>query len=431
MAAQEQEHLESINSTPLVPPDSVPGNDSSAGTAAVQGEAASPTRKRLRGLGRWSARVILATLLLLGFFLSVVPLGRATARAAILIPGLLSASQPAPLVVAGEEISHTSTTLYAENGLVFVDIYAPTAAPALVPGSREAVVMIPGVGDNRTDPQLINLSESLARAGIVAVNMTTPALINFNLEPADTDAIVKTVLFAAHLPGVNPNQVGIVGFSGGSVMACRAAADPRIRDQVAFITLFGTLFNAANVLRDFGQRAVTVDGQTQPFHPYPTAIKVMATIVAGTLPPEEGTKLLDALAPGGKPLQNPEQELPSPGAAAAYHLLAGDDPTHADANIAALSPALKDLLTQLSPSAFLDQMHAPIYLLHDHNDPAIPSVESRDFAAALAQRGHPHDFVEFGIFHHTEITNGFGLGPLLADGGQLYRILIKVASAGA
>jgi hypothetical protein len=58
-------------------------------------------------------------------------------------------------------------------------------------------------------------------------------------------------------------------------------------------------------------------------------------------------------------------------------------------------------------------------------------VESRDFAAALTQMGHTHDFVEFGIFHHTEITNGFGLGPLLADGSQLYRILTKVASAGS
>jgi dienelactone hydrolase len=394
-------------------------------------QAAPAIRKRKRGLGKWAARVALFMVLLLGFFLSVMPLGRAMTRAAILIPGLLSTSQPAPLVVAGEEISHTSTTIPAQNGPVFLDIYAPTSAPPPVPGSRGAVVMIPGVGDNRTDPQLINLSESLARTGIVVVNMTTPALIRYNLMPADTDAIVQAFLYAAHLPGVNPAQVGIVGFSGGSVMACRAAADPRIRDQVAFITLFGSLFNAANVLRDFGQRAVTVDGQTEPFHPYPTAMKVMANIIASTLPPAEGTTFVNALAPGGTPLQHPEQELPSPGAAAAYHLLAGDDPANVEANIAALSPAVKDLLTALSPSAFLDQIHAPVYLLHDHNDPVIPAVESRDFAAALAQKGHPHDFVEFGIFHHTEITNGFGLGPLLADGSQLYRVLTKVALVGS
>jgi dienelactone hydrolase len=430
MAAQEQQNTETAVSAP---PESagLQAAASPVAPATVPGNKAPPTRKRKRGIGQWAARVTLAALLLLGFFLSAVPLGRAITRAAILIPGLLSVSEPTPLVVAGEEISHTSTTIYAQNGPVFLDVYAPTSAPPPVPGSREAVVMIPGVGDNRTDPQLINLSESLARAGIVAVNMTTPALIGFNLTPADTDAIVQAFLYAARLPGVNPAHVGIVGFSGGSVMACRAAADPRIRDQVAFITLFGTLFNATNVLRYFGQRAVTVDGQTQPFHPYATAMKVMSTIIAGTLPPAEGTKLLNALAPDGKPLQNPEQELPSPGAAAAYHLLAGDDPAHADANIAALSPAMKDLLTALSPSTFLDQIHTTVYLLHDHNDPAIPSVESRDFAAALAQKGHPHDFVEFGIFHHTEITNGFGLGPLLADGSQLYRILTKVALAGS
>jgi hypothetical protein len=34
-----------------------------------------------------------------------------------------------------------------------------------------------------------------------------------------------------------------------------------------------------------------------------------------------------------------------------------------------------------------------------------------------------------GIFHHTEITPGFGLGPLLGDGSKLYRILTGVLSA--
>jgi dienelactone hydrolase len=419
MAEQEQKGNESVSIIP---------HSARHKSQTARGAGGSPARG---GAARWSARLLLATALLLGLFLSVVPLGRALTRAAILIPGLLSASEPAPLVISGEAIAHTSTTIYAQRGPVFLDIYTPTNAPALVPGTREAVVLIPGVGDNRTDPQLINLDESLARAGIVAVNMTTPALIGFNLAPDDTDSVVQAFLAASQLPGVNPAHVGILGFSGGSVMACRAAADPRIRDQVAFITLFGTLFTAANVLRDVGQRAVTVNGQTQPFHPYATAIKVLSTIVAGTLPPAEGTRLLNALAPGGKPPAHPEQDLPSPGAAAAYHLLAGDDPTHAEANIAALSPALQALLTALSPSAFLDQIHTPIYLLHDHNDPAIPAQESRDFAAALTEMGHPHDFVEFGIFHHTEITNGFGLGPLLTDGSQLYRILTKVAAAGS
>ncbi|HEU5368607.1 MAG TPA: hypothetical protein VFU69_09090, partial [Ktedonobacterales bacterium] len=204
------------------------------GVAVISREAAKRFRRK-RQWGKWPPRVLLALLFLLGFFLSVAPVGRALMRGAILLPGLLSATQSAPLLLAGEPIAHTQTIITAQTGPVFIDVYAPTDAPPPIPGKREAVVMIPGVGDNRTDQQLINLSESLARAGVVVVNMTTPDLINFDLLPSVEDAVVQAFKFAARQPGVDARSIGIVGFSGGSVLACLAAADARIRDQVAFI----------------------------------------------------------------------------------------------------------------------------------------------------------------------------------------------------
>jgi len=134
--------------------------------------------------GLWTGRVLLALGFLLGFCFSVLPAGRAAVRDAVLLPAFLSASEPPPLQIAGEPIRHTSQTISASNGQVFIDIYAPSAAPPPLSGSREAIVDIPGAGDNRTDPQLINFSESMARAGIVVVNLTTPALINLDLTPA-------------------------------------------------------------------------------------------------------------------------------------------------------------------------------------------------------------------------------------------------------
>ncbi len=422
-AAPEPEDASLASETGDAPPES----------AALQSTAAdhAPPKKtrRRRQPGKWIARVLLGLLALLGLFLSVIPAGRALVRGAILLPALLSATQPAPLALAGEPISHTQQTITSQTGQVFLDIYAPTTAPPPIPGVREAVVMIPGVGDNRSDPQLINLSESLARVGIVVVNLTDPILISFNLAPADSDSVVRTLQFAAHLPGVDPRRVGIVGFSGGSVLACLAAADPRIREQVAFIALFGTLYNATQVMRDFGLRSVVADGEKVPFHPYADPIVVMANLVAQTLPPDQSQLLIDGLTPGGTPLTDPDAELTAPGAAAAYHLIAGDEPNNVDQNIAALSPAVKQLLNELSPSSVITDIHCPVYLLHDHNDPSIPFTESRAFDAALTGLGHPHEYAELGIFHHTEVTSGFGLGPLLSDGSKLYRILTGVLLA--
>jgi acetyl esterase/lipase len=415
--------LETANQ-PATPEKFVP----SAASAAASSAPAPARPPRKRG-GLRTARVFLALFFLLGFFFSVLPVGRAAVRAGVLLPAFLSASEPLPLAVAGEPIRHTSQTISSNNGPVYIDIYAPSGAPPLFSGSREAIVDIPGVGDNRTDPQLINFSESMARTGIIVVNLTTPTLINFDLSPADSDAVVQTFKLALRQPGVDPQRVGIIGFSGGTVLACIAAADPRISAQVAFVTLFGTAFNIADVLRDYGRQAVVADGQTTHFKPYATAVKVFSDVFADTLPYADAQTMLGAFAPGAAPLSDPETAFTSPGAADAYHLLAGDDPAHVDQHLAGLSPAMQTLLQQLSPSNYLAHIRAPIYLLHDHNDPSIPFTESRDFDAALTRLGHAHDFAEFGIFNHTEISSGFGLIPALVDGSKLYRILFQVLLA--
>ena len=388
-----------------------------------------PAPRRRRRIGMWTGRVILALVFLVGLFFSTIPVGRASLAATMLLPAFLSASEPPPLQVAGEPIRHTSQTISSDSGTVFIDIYAPVDAPPAVLGKREAVVDIPGVGDNRTDPQLINFSESMARTGVVVVNMTTPRLINFDLSPDDTDAVVQAYRLAQHQPGVDPHRVGFIGFSGGTVLACLASADARIKSQVAFMALFGSPFNIADVLRDAGLGYVIDNGQKIPYHPYPFAQQVLATTMADELPYDDAQMLTSAFSTSFTPVSDPDTAFSTPGGAAAYHLLTGDDPAHVEQNLAALPPAMQTLLTRLSPSEYLSQIDAPIYLLTDHSDPAIPFTESRDFDAALTRLHHPHDFAEFGIFKHTEVTSGFGLGPALSDGSKLARLLIEILRA--
>jgi len=133
-----------------------------------------------------------------------------------------------------------------------------------------------------------------------------------------------------------------------------------------------------------------------------------------------------ALSEHGTPLTTAQIASLSPGALAAYHLLQGDDPAHVDANIAALTPPMQRDLVALSPSAVLNEIHAPIYLLHDRNDTYVPFTESRAFAAALVAANHPHDFVELNAFAHVEVEYGQGIGPLVGDGARLFGILTEL-----
>ena len=373
-----------------------------------------------------AARVVLALLFLLGAFFSLVPVGRAAARATLLLPALVAATQPAPLVIAGDPVQHTRLTIPSQNGPVYLDVYAPSTPVPPVPGSREGVVIIPGVGDNRNDPQLRNLLESMARAGLVAMNMTTDTLIRYALSPADSDAVVSAVQELQHWPGVGKSRVGILGFSAGGALACLAAADPRIRDSLAFITLFGGYYDATTLLRDFGRRALEVDGKLVPWQPNIVPLQVLANTIAETLPPDQANVLTSAFVQGAPPLTQAQLAVLSPDAAATYHLLKGDEPQSVNANIAALSPPMQQLLAALSPRTVVANIATPIYLLHDRNDEYVPFIQSREFAAALAALHHPYEFVEFSIFAHVEVKTGLGLGPLIGDGISLFRVLTKL-----
>ena len=377
------------------------------------------------------ARIILALLFIIGFFFSVIPTGRGAARALYILPELILAAQPPVVSLAEEPVRHIQKTIPFSSGTVYLDIYEPTTAPPSVPGAREGVLVIPGVGDNRADSQLVNFSQGLARAGLVVMDMTTPTLLNYELSYQDSDAVVQAFKALTSWPGVETRRVGIIGFSAGDALAAFAAADPRIRDQVAFILCFGGFFNTTTLLRTFGHRALDVNGQSQPWQPQYVPIEVLANTIAPLLPFDEGSRLINALAPGGTPLTPDELAQFSPDTVAIYHLLNGDQPGQTDANIAALSTPIRTLLDQLSPSRVIGQIRAPIYLLHDRSDEYVPFTESIAFDAALNQMHHAHDFALLGIFQHVEVKSNNNVGQLLGDGLSLYRILNEVLQASA
>jgi acetyl esterase/lipase len=340
--------------------------------------------------------------------------------------------QPAWEVPIQEPITHTRRTLAAPGGTAYLDIYAPVTGAPPVPGAREGILLIPGVGDQRTDAQLINFSQTLASSGLVVMDMTTQTLIANRLDAGDKEAIVQAFALLQHWPGVGAKRVGLLGFSAGGPLMCFAAADARIRDQVAFVTLFGGYFDTTTLLQTIGRRELNENGQIQPWHPVPYPLQVLADTIAPFLPARDGQMLASAFAPGGSLSLSPDQlALLEPSSAAIYHLLAGDEPEQVNINLAALSPQIKALLSSLSPSRVVSQMHAPLYLLHDRSDQFVPVSESLEFATALAHLHHPYDFAEFGIFQHVEVRTNTGFSQLVSDGQSLLRLTSEVMQAGS
>ena len=396
------------------------------------GSPAARPRRTLK-LGQRAAQVALIFLLSAGGFLSLFPWGRSMTRSAFLLPALLSASEPAPLAFAGDPVRFERITLSSDNGPVFLDIYEPATSPPPIPGGREAIIDVIGAGDHRSDPQLVNFSQAFAREGIVAVNVGTPTLFQDKVSARDGEAVVQAFEFLEHQRDVDPQHIGIISFSVGAMLACAGAADPRIRDRVAFLAMLGPYFDATSLLRIVGSRAQDVDGQTQPWKPQPVTLYVLARSVSSLLSPIENTLMQKAFNVGiyVPPLTAKQQAQLSPGAAAFYHLLEGDEPGNVDRNLAALTPQMKALLTQLSPMSVVDQIRAPIHLLHDRSDSDVPFTQSQEFAAALARIHHPYDFASYGIFAHVEVRANLGLSQVLSDGTKLFQALNSILLVGS
>jgi acetyl esterase/lipase len=404
-----------------------------ASEAATPPEPTSP-RRTPRRPRRWpflTARVVLVVLLLAGLFLAFTPWGRSTIRTALLLPALLSVSEEPPLRLLGDQVQFTRTTISSASGLVYLDIYAPHDAAPLIPGRRQALVVIAGLGDNRADVQLVNFARSLAADGVVVTIVGTVALFDFVLSRRDGDAVVTAFEMVARRPDVDPREIGLVGFSAGNALACFAAADPRIRQQVAFVFSFGGFFDATTLLEAIATHSLTVDGRRQPWTPYYVPLQALAHTLATILPPAQGALLRQAFNQNGKPLTPAQLARLSPPVLAAYHLLEGDQPTRVAQNMAALTPQMRTLLYQLSPISVVEDIRAPIYLLHDRSDAYVPFTETREFAAALERLHHPHDFAEFGIFQHVEVRNSLNISQLLGDGSRLFAIVWQILLVGS
>ncbi|HEX7736391.1 MAG TPA: hypothetical protein VF458_16170 [Ktedonobacteraceae bacterium] len=411
-------------------------SDSDLGTGIrVQvspGKPVAGRRKARSGRWRWLARGLLVLCFAGAFFCSVFPDGRAAVRALTILPDILSASHPAWQKPVVEPVTRTRETLPSASGTVFLDVYAPAAGVPPVPGSREAMLVITGVGDNREEPQVVNFLQTLARAGIVVMDVTTPALIADRVDAVDRDAVVQAFRHLQHWPSVGATRVGMFGISAGSALICLAAADSRIRDQVAFISLLGPYFDTTTLLETLGRRGQTLDGKLQPWQPVAVPLQALSSTIAPYLPAGDGAILVNAFASYPASALNAEQLAQlAPESTAIYHLLAGDQPGRVAANLAALTPQLRAALISLSPSSVVGQLRAPLYLLHDRNDQFVPVSESREFAAALARLHRVYDFAEFGIFQHADVRAGVGPFQLLGDGQNLFRLLSKVAQAGS
>jgi hypothetical protein len=222
-------------------------------------------------------------------------------------------------------------------------------------------------------------------------------------------------------PDVDPARSGFLGTCVGGAFGLMAAADPRVRDRVAFVAAYAPFASMWTLARDIASASRPGDAGREPWAVDPLTRTVYVRSLTDHLDAGEAALLRAACAERGGRVD--------PGALSAegravYPLLTAPDVDEAEAALRRLPPALRERLDAMSPVHYVPEVRAPLLVvLHDRGDAVIPVSESRQLRALLAGcRGLR--YTELGFRH----LNPDGVAPLrlARELGKFYRAVYPV-----
>ena len=370
-------------------------------------------------LWKWVRRLVLglaALAVALVVFFTVVPQGRAGFHTALFVFQVLDLGfKPQPWLTkepVREEVSYPQA-----NGLGLADIYRiPDGKP------RAAVLIFLGANAaGRDDKDVLNLGNSLARAGFVTMFHWSPTMaLKHNIDPGEIENLVWAFQYLKAQEFVDPGKMGMGGFCIGASFALVAAADPRINDEVVFLNAFGPYFDASYLLLQVASRSRLYAGQSEPWAPDQLTLRVLANELIETIEDPRGKQVLSRLFLEGQEVPDAVLKDLSLEAQGIRQLMEGTTLERAEEIYQTLPAEFRVSMDDISPSAHVAGLKARLMIMHDRNDQLVPAAESRRLAEALEDRGD-FRYTEVLAFDHVRPDSGGSLWQLAKEGAKLYR----------
>ena len=382
-----------------------------------------------RALGRIAYRSYVASILGGVAIVAVLTLLRPVTTA-IHTVGFSAQVLPSPVKIqpwlAAEPARHKANFPRDDGTDGNADIY-------VIPDGKRRAGLLVFLGANAAgadDPEVVNLGNALARAGFAVMYYWSPTMG----EQAQIDAgeIANIVAAFEHLRRqefVDPQRVGLAGFSVGASFALVAAADPRIADDIDFVNAFGGYYDTSDLLVQIAAgRAIYADGEA-PWEVDKLTRRVYDNMLNDALDELAHREGARAYANGSyHPLQ---PNVSAEEAVAGQSLLAGVDSIAEARRLYEQLPAeFRQRVDSISPSQYVGQWSGltAMRVMHDRGDPLIPAGESRRLVNALQQRRPDISvyYTETDIFSHVRPDADRDLKSLLKGVGQLYRHMYHI-----
>lgn len=326
-----------------------------------------------------------ALLLVLGVLVAWHP-ARVAVQTLLLLPAMFPGAPVDPLGwFTPEPATESASGTYAA-GTVATQIIAPSSA-----GKHSAVVLLLGAGDLPRSDVAVHFAQALARLGIVVSLPEPSGMLAEHLTFDEVDAIRVSVNQLAARSDVDQAHVGLVGLSASGGLSIVAAAQPDLRDRIRFVNSFGSYADALSLLVDVASHTMSVDGEVRDWLPEQRTIDVVTKALA-----DAGVSDADRV----ELLSQPTRE-------------------RAGTIVDNFSPTVRDRLVRISPTNYLAQLHAHLYVMHDVDDPFIPFSQSRALVAN-APPGVITRYTEFAIFAHVIPEKSVPIQTFLPDLWKLF-----------
>jgi len=379
---------------------------------------------------RWLRRIGLVLLVVAILMVAWEPT-RVALQTAVMLPNLLDAG-PKPLNLFSDAprrtpLPYRTTAAGAEPELA--ELWLPSWASE----ERQAGAMLLVLGVNnvgRNHPAVERVADGLARTGVAVLVPDSLALLDGRLEVGEIDGVVRAFQLLAARPEVDPDRVGIVGFSVGGSLALLAAGDDRIASRVRWVNAFGAFADAATYLAAVSAHAYRGPaGSVVPWIPTPLAREVYLGFLLDQVPHDADRQLLEAtlgpaiLAGERHSADGDVRASLETGAARAIHdLFTAGTLDEATAAVESLPASARAFIDAISPARHLGGVRAEVHLMHEMEDHHVPFVESRALAAALDSAGLLQMHTEFRLFDHVQPDDL----DLVAAAPELVKLLLHL-----
>jgi hypothetical protein len=292
---------------------------------------------------------------------------RVALQALLLLPALFPSAPLDPLSLLTAPPNREERAYTYSGGTVDASLFRPTRG-----GRHGALILLLGAGDLPRSDLAVHFAESLARLGVVVLVPETSGMLAEQLTFDEVDGVRASLNVLSAESDVDTARVGVIGLSASGGVSLVAAGQSDLRDRVRFVNSFGSYADARSLLIDVASRSEVVDGQERPWQPESRTVDVVDNALAGA---------------GVNQAERDE-------------VRAGTSRARASQIVQGLPSGAAQALARISPSTYVDQIHAHLYLMHDLDDTFIPFTQSRDLVAQ-APPGLVQRYTEFSIFAHV------------------------------